>query len=106
MFPPIDYTAPPVNPAVAGLYAVATLINTTAATRISGGVQIQPVNCGGNAGTWPSNPCAVVPEGQLKTGTRPAPTMVSRGFVHPTSPIWSKRLGVWNLCACIPLTHK
>lgn len=74
MLPPIDHLAPQVNPAVAGLYAVATIIDTTAPTRISGGVKIHPANCGGNAGTWPSDPCAAVPDTLRKAGTRPGPS--------------------------------
>lgn len=90
MLPPFDYLAPQVNPTYTGLYAVATLIDTTLATRLSGGVRIHPVNCGGNAGTWPSDPCAAVPGELRKAGTRPTPA-------DPFSPVT-----VWGWDQCDP----
>lgn len=88
MLPPFDYPAPMVNPSMTGLYAVATLIPAASpASRLSGGVIIHPVNCGGNAGLWPADPCA--PTGDAsKHGERPLP---SAAFVPVT--VWG-----WDQC--------
>lgn len=75
---PAFYDAPAVNPAGLGLYAAAALIDvplptmgTPADSRIQRGVIIRPFNCADGSGTWPTTPCLVPLDPDLrKTGLR------------------------------------
>jgi hypothetical protein len=72
--PGFDFTAPPQPAPPSYLYDAATVINVTGTgTRILEGVRVWPTNCG-PSGTWPSDPCEVIPEGVTKGGDRPGPS--------------------------------
>lgn len=81
--PEMEFTAPAVSPQGYGLYAAAAargFVNdlpdpTTNAPRFHGGVHIRPVNCSESFGTWPSDPCAALPD-ILKEGDRPTSDVV------------------------------
>lgn len=72
--PGFDFTAPPQPPLRSYLYDAATVIDVTGTgTRVLEGVRVWPTNCG-PSGTWPSDPCAIIPPGQTKGGDRPGPS--------------------------------
>jgi hypothetical protein len=73
--PGFDFTAPEHLPVRSWLYDAASVKNVvgTTAERVLEGVRVWPVNCG-PTGTWPSDPCAVIPEGTTKGGDRPGPS--------------------------------
>lgn len=50
--PPVEFDAPPVNPAGYGLYSAATIINTGTTRRHLGGVNISAINCDDGYGTY------------------------------------------------------
>ncbi|MBB3040125.1 hypothetical protein [Hoyosella altamirensis] len=69
VLPPIHFQPPLVNPARHTLYDLPGLHPAGEPSRHQGGVEIDPINCPGSTGTWPTDPCEVEPTGE-KTGDR------------------------------------
>lgn len=78
--PPMEFDAVRQSPAGYGLYSAALVTDlpdpANNAPRFHGGVHIRPVNCSESFGTWPTDPCAAPPPGELKEGDRPTTDVI------------------------------